>query len=108
MTDIKRWRGLKTLLTDAVEQGATAIERVHKKSSERPFEILKAVAPLEEPVREIQAELQREGYDVGPLDGRLGPRTKAAIREYEQRNGLPVDGSPSRSLREHMRSHPTG
>ena len=55
MTDVKRWRGLKSLLTDAVEQGATAIERVHKKSSERPFEILKAVAPLEEPVREIQA-----------------------------------------------------
>src|SRR5690349_23002645 len=59
-------------------------------------------------VREIQAELQRGGYDVGPVDGRLGPRTKAAIRQYEQQNGLPVDGSPSRSLRDHMRSHPTG
>jgi hypothetical protein len=59
-------------------------------------------------VREIQAELQRRGYNVGPVDGRLGPRTKTAIREYEQRNGLPVDGSPSPSLRNHMRSHPTG
>ena len=59
-------------------------------------------------VREVQAELQRRGYDVGPVDGRLGPRTKTAIREYEQRNGLPADGSPSRSLRDHMQSHPTG
>jgi Putative peptidoglycan binding domain len=59
-------------------------------------------------VREIQAELQRRGYNVGPVDGRLGPRTKTAIREYEQRNGLPADGSPSPSLRNHMRSHPTG
>jgi hypothetical protein len=59
-------------------------------------------------VREVQAELQRRGYNVGPVDGRLGPRTKTAIREYEQRNGLPADGSPSRSLRDHMQSHPTG
>lgn len=59
-------------------------------------------------VRAIQAELQRGGYDVGGVDGRLGPRTKAAIRRYEQQNGLPVDGSPSRSLLDHMRSRPAG
>jgi hypothetical protein len=59
-------------------------------------------------VREIQAELQRRGYNVGPVDGRLGPRTRTAIREYEQRNGLPTDGSPSPSLRDHMQTHPTG
>ena len=59
-------------------------------------------------VRKVQAELQRRGFDVGPVDGRLGPRTKAAIREYEQQNGLRVDGLPSRSLRDHMQSHQTG
>ena len=59
-------------------------------------------------VRQLQSELQRRGYDVGPVDGRLGPRTKAAIRSYQGDNGLPVDGMPSRSLREHMQSHPTG
>jgi peptidoglycan hydrolase-like protein with peptidoglycan-binding domain len=59
-------------------------------------------------VRNIQAELQRRGYDVGPVDGRLGPRTAAAIRAFEQRNGLPVDGYPSSSLMDYMQSHPTG
>ena len=59
-------------------------------------------------VREVQDELARRGYDVGPVDGRLGPRTKAAIREYERDAGLPVNGLPSPSLRDHMRSHPTG
>ena len=59
-------------------------------------------------VREVQAELQRRGYDVGPVDGRLGPRTRTAIRQYQQQNGLPADGSPSRSLRDHMQSHPAG
>lgn len=59
-------------------------------------------------VRVIQAELQRAGYDVGAVDGRLGPRTRAAIRQYEQQNGLPVDGSPSRALLDHLRSRSTG
>lgn len=59
-------------------------------------------------VRAIQAELQRGGYNVGAVDGRVGPRTRAAIRQYEQQNGLPVDGSPSRSLLDHMRSRPAG
>jgi len=58
-------------------------------------------------VRDIQAELQRRGYDVGPVDGRLGPRTQTAIREFEQQNGLPVDGQPSASLRDYMQQHPT-
>jgi hypothetical protein len=56
----------------------------------------------------VQAELQRQGYDVGPIDGLLGPRTRTAIREYEQRNGLPLDELPSRSLLDHMQAHPTG
>jgi hypothetical protein len=59
-------------------------------------------------VREVQDGLAQRGYDVGPVDGRLGPRTKAAIREYEQQNGLPVDGLASRSLRDHLQSHPAG
>ena len=59
-------------------------------------------------VREVQSELQRRGYDVGPVDGRLGPRTATAIRDFEQRNGLPVDGQPSPDLLGYMQSHPTG
>jgi Putative peptidoglycan binding domain len=59
-------------------------------------------------VRAIQSELQTAGYNVGGIDGRLGPKTKAAIRQYEQKNGLPVDGSPSRALLDHLRSQSTG
>ena len=47
MNEIKRWRGLKRLLQDAVVHGATAIEQVHLKTAERPFEILKRIPPLE-------------------------------------------------------------
>jgi hypothetical protein len=33
-------------------------------------------------VRELQEALAQAGYDPGPVDGILGPRTKAALRKY--------------------------
>ena len=46
-------------------------------------------------VRNIQAGLQRLGYDPGPADGRYGPQTETAIRRFQQDNGLPIDGQPT-------------
>ena len=33
-------------------------------------------------VRELQEALQKSGYDPGPIDGIMGPRTKSALRKY--------------------------
>jgi hypothetical protein len=33
-------------------------------------------------VRELQEALQQSGYNPGPIDGIMGPRTKAALRQY--------------------------
>lgn len=43
---------------------------------------------------QIQQALIAAGYDVGPtgVDGKMGPNTKAAIKAYQQANGLAVDG----------------
>jgi hypothetical protein len=43
-------------------------------------------------VARVQARLARAGYYAGPVDGVMGPRTRYAIRAYEYRHGLPVDG----------------
>lgn len=45
-------------------------------------------------VRRVQEALQRRGVDVGPIDGLLGPRTRAAIAGFQQQNGLPPSGQP--------------
>ena len=59
-------------------------------------------------IMNIQVGLQRLGYDPGPADGRLGPRTQAAIRRYEQDNGLLVDGQASSALWDHIHAHMSG
>ena len=33
-------------------------------------------------VREVQLALLAAGYDPGPIDGIMGPRTKSALRQY--------------------------
>ena len=49
-------------------------------------------------VARTQQGLARLGYDPGPLDGVYGPRTAAAIRQYQSDYGLPVTGQPSAAL----------
>lgn len=45
-------------------------------------------------VRSVQEMLKREGLDVGPIDGILGSRTAAALREFQQQRGLTRSGEP--------------
>ena len=46
----------------------------------------------------IQAGLTRRGFDTGGTDGVIGRKTEAAIRAFEQSNGLPITGQATRSL----------
>lgn len=41
---------------------------------------------------QIQDALRTAGFDPGPTDGKNGPKTQAAVRAYQQANGLAVDG----------------
>jgi TPR repeat protein len=49
--------------------------------------------PLETVVAAVQGELARLGFDPGPVDGKPGPRTESAIRDFRaaQEPPLPAD-----------------
>jgi peptidoglycan hydrolase-like protein with peptidoglycan-binding domain len=40
----------------------------------------------------LQTDLQRAGYDPGPIDGVYGPQTVAAVEQLQTDSGLPVTG----------------
>ena len=46
----------------------------------------------------IQNALRSRGFDPGPLDGLMGPRTRTAIRGYQTARDVQVTGEPSRQL----------
>lgn len=46
----------------------------------------------------IQAALAAKGYDPGPIDGQMGPKTREAIRQYQAAAGFEVTGNPSAAL----------
>ncbi|MDO9464994.1 MAG: peptidoglycan-binding protein [bacterium] len=39
-------------------------------------------------VRQVQSALQKAGFNPGTIDGKLGPRTKREIREFQKSQGL--------------------
>jgi len=45
-------------------------------------------------VADTQAELRRLGYDPGPVDGIMGPKTRAALAAYQRDRGLPAGARP--------------
>ena len=53
---------------------------------------------------ELQQLLERQGFDVGEPDGRLGARTRAAIRDFQARIGRVPDGFASASLLKRLRA----
>ena len=57
-------------------------------------------------ILEIERELQRRRYSVGPVDGVIDLRTQFGIESYQRHAGLPVTGEATGALLAHMRANP--
>ena len=70
---------------------------------------IQASWPVEDPLLglaqrvELQRSLTRLGYDVGEPNGQIGSRTRAAIRDFQERAGLRPDGYPNRRVLEALK-----
>jgi peptidoglycan hydrolase-like protein with peptidoglycan-binding domain len=63
-----------------------------------PIPPVPAARPSHVLITEIQRELHRRGFYDGVVDGRYGPRTDAAIRDFEQAAGLRPGHEPNEAL----------
>ena len=43
-------------------------------------------------VSQIQQALNEKGYNVGSVDGQMGPKTKSALKQFQQAQGLQASG----------------
>jgi peptidoglycan hydrolase-like protein with peptidoglycan-binding domain len=53
-------------------------------------------------IQVVQERLKEFGFDPGPVDGVLHPQTEAAIRQYQEKHGLPVSGALDEATRESL------
>lgn len=67
-------------------------KRARQSASERRTWRHPQRAPTRERYKQIQRALKARGYDPGPIDGRWGSRSAAALKRFERDNDLPADG----------------
>jgi TPR repeat protein len=91
---------------DAALRGHHRIASIDGTWAERQADKLadkwRADLPTAAMVLSIQDGLASFGYPVGPVDGIVGPKTRGAIRSYQKRNGLTVDGQATGALQDHI------
>ena len=75
---------------DAVSPPATAIS--DPAPDPRPHEKKPQDLAYSKKIADIQSKLNEIGHDAGPADGITGPRTKAAIQDFQVAVNMPVDG----------------
>ena len=54
---------------------------------------------------EIQTALKNAGFYTGNIDGKIGPKSKKAIEDFQKANGLKVDGKVGPKTWEAMSRH---
>jgi hypothetical protein len=82
----------QTVTVSPQEQNAPA-----ETTGEGPVVTESAPTMHEEPLMppsssEIQQALKNAGFYEEDVDGKIGPKTRQAIREFQEKNGLKVDG----------------
>ena len=90
MVEATNLRAISTSVRQQVDHFIAAYRAVHPRASPE------GGPPASAHLRQVQARLQAAGFAPGAADGRLGPHTRAALRQYQQRNGLPITGVPDR------------
>ena len=55
--------------------------------------------------KDIQKALKNAGYYDGPADGKIGPKTRAAIKAFQGDKGLKADGIPGTQTKEKLEKY---
>ena len=83
MSSLKLLRGVRALLTDAVEHGSRAVETIQLETAKRPFTVLEAIAPISVPAKTVHvlydAAVNVTHASIRGVNGVVGVALDAAI-----------------------------
>jgi peptidoglycan hydrolase-like protein with peptidoglycan-binding domain len=85
---------------DATKSATTGSTAGDTKSGEMKSSAMKSGAARDgaqgtdrEQVKAVQQALKDKGHDPGEVDGAMGPKTQAALRDFQQKEGLKATGA---------------
>lgn len=96
------------LLTVAVSGWAAEGKKAPPAKAEKMGEMEKKPAAMgkmstgNEQTRKVQEALKAKGNDPGPIDGIMGPKTRAAIKAFQEANGMKGTGQVDAQTAEKM------
>ena len=79
---------------DSVKRISNQSDVASKASAGEPEEIIRISGVTAD---KVQLALKRAGFYQGALDGKIGAKTKEAIKAFQKENGLTADGIVGRS-----------
>lgn len=82
---------METLTAMATEPQAQPVVLTQAQEADMPLESLPPAGPYKPTVNQIQTALQNAGYYTSKIDGITGPKTKQAIKDFQQANNLEAD-----------------
>ncbi len=75
----------QSVATETIPPTAAAQQAVEKVQAAAP-------TPANDRNKDIQTALKNAGFYTGSVDGKLGPKTKKAVQEFQKAKGLKADG----------------
>lgn len=77
----------------AVSPGSQATAAAVQATEDAPkLESLPPAGPYKPAATEIQTALKNAGFYIGEVDGKIGPMSEKAIKDFQQANNLEADG----------------
>jgi len=84
LTQMEDLRRTKEILESKKNYGLKSTKEARQKDSSK--------AEFRPTTKEVQTALKNAGFDPGSFDGKIGPRTRQAIKDFQKSKGLVPDG----------------
>lgn len=91
-SDVNNLRTSQTKVEETLLDSATAGKGTGVAAVGATGEVYRTPSGFTLASRDIQNALKNSGYYTGPIDGKIGSRTKTAIKRFQEDQGLVPDG----------------
>jgi peptidoglycan hydrolase-like protein with peptidoglycan-binding domain len=85
------WGETSDVAVDMAEEDNRLAKKYHKRASSKG-----------ETVKQAQQQLKAAGFDPGAVDGHMGPKTRAALRDYQAAHSIPKTGKLDRATQKSL------